>query len=259
MPDRPSDEIMSNPTPQLPDVIPKTLHFVWIGDESKCPHHCIDSWRKHNPEYEVRIWGNHDYRDIDWQFKEQMARIHETGQLYGVADMMRWEILYRHGGIALDADAICLAPLPDWLHRCTAFACWQNELSQPGLISNGYVGTAPGNALVGFLLETLKSEKDLAWRHTYFGLKKKKRSSWKTTGPGLLTRCFQEMAYRELTILPSHFFIPLDKSGGHYRGSGPVFAMQLFGSTKSGHINYERMAHLSTEQIIELINEKNSQ
>jgi mannosyltransferase OCH1-like enzyme len=39
-------------------MIPKKLHFVWIGDESKRPDNCIQSWVKLNPDYEIIIWGN---------------------------------------------------------------------------------------------------------------------------------------------------------------------------------------------------------
>lgn len=235
---------------ETPRLIPKHLHFVWIGDESKCPHNCIDSWRRLNPDYQITIWGNHELENNDWVFKEQMQRIWETGQLYGVADLMRWEILYQHGGIALDADSLCIHPIPEWILKCTAFACWQNEIAKPGLISNGYVGTHPGDRLISTIIDTLRNEEDLAYRQKWLGLKKKRRTSWKTTGPQIISDCYRKIGYENLTVLPSHFFIPHDHLGKNYTGSGPVIALQLFGSTRDGKISHETISSLTTEQII---------
>jgi len=38
---------------------------------------------------------------------------------------MRYEILFNEGGIALDADSLCLRPLEDWLLEPAAFAAWR--------------------------------------------------------------------------------------------------------------------------------------
>lgn len=234
--------------------IPKRLHFVWIGDESRCPHICIDSWREKNPEYEVKIWGNSELENRKWQLKEQMERIYQTGQLYGVADLMRWEILNDIGGIALDADSLCINPIPDWLLSCNSFACWQNEFSRPGLISNGYVGAPKGDFLIKEILRRLSEETDLAYKTKWFGLKKKKRTSWKTTGPQIISDCYFDMRYSALTVLPSHFFIPEDQLGNRYSGTGPVIAKQLFGSTRNGHISYQELQDLSQEQLLQELN-----
>lgn len=231
-------------------LIPKHLHFVWIGDDSKCPHNCINSWQQLNPDYKISLWGNHELETHNWLFKEQMQRIYETGQLYGVADLMRWEILLHQGGIALDADSFCINPIPEWILECTAFACWQNEIARPGLISNGYVGAHAGDPLISRIIDTLKNEKNLAYKKKWFGLKKKRRTSWKTTGPQIISDCYHSMGYENLTVLPSHFFIPQDHLGKNYTGSGPVIALQLFGSTRGGKISHETISTLTPEQII---------
>ncbi|MCZ2293138.1 MAG: hypothetical protein LC125_14455 [Burkholderiales bacterium] len=35
--------------------IPRTLHFIWVGDEGKRPDNCIDTWRRHHPDWTIKI------------------------------------------------------------------------------------------------------------------------------------------------------------------------------------------------------------
>ncbi|ERS10176.1 glycosyltransferase family 32 protein [Alloalcanivorax xenomutans] len=230
------------------DIIPRVLHFVWVGDENKRPDNCIETWRELHPDFEIRVWGNAERDNLDWRLKRHMVEMAETGQLYGVADLMRWEILERHGGFALDCDSICLRRLPDWLFQCEAFTCWENELESPGLAANGYVACAPGNPLLQYLVARLENSLHLAWRpRKWYQRKRKRFSAWKTTGPLAWTNAIRDLEYTNLTILPSHFFCPRHPSGRIYRGHGPVYCDQLFGST--GESIYETL-HQSTPEAL---------
>ena len=35
-------------------MIPKKLHIIWVGDESKRPDNCIQTWIDKNPAWTVR-------------------------------------------------------------------------------------------------------------------------------------------------------------------------------------------------------------
>ena len=74
-------------------MIPKKLHFIWVGDETKRPDNCVDTWRSRNPDYEIKIWGNASLVEHAWINAKHM-RAMSSRELNGVADMMRWEILY---------------------------------------------------------------------------------------------------------------------------------------------------------------------
>lgn len=95
-------------------MIPKNIHVIWVGDESKRPDNCIDTWRKHNLDWNIRVWGNNDLATYGWVNARHMDTMQHR-ELNGVADLMRWEILYNEGGFVVDADSICLRPLPEWL------------------------------------------------------------------------------------------------------------------------------------------------
>lgn len=209
----------------------RTIHIVWVGDEAKRPENCINSWRQKNPGWAVRVWGNHELTSMEWENHEHMSDMLNRQVWDGVADMMRWEILDRYGGFAVDADSMCLRPLEDWLFEPRVFACWENEIVRPGLIANGYVYSHPGNALVRQIIRDIYELPEMV------GL------PFRLTGPARLTNTFHQMRYTGLTIYPSHYFMPTHFLGLKYEGSGPIFAQQFWDSTRAR----ARETHLSKD------------
>lgn len=200
-------------------MIPKLMHFIWVGDQTKCPTNCMDTWRALNPDWEFRLWGNDELSDEDWFNRDHMMAMYAR-ELNGVADMMRWEILHALGGVVVDADSIALRPLDDHLLDCEAFACWESEIARPGLIAAGYFGCTPGNPLVEQILHDIHDEPSVT--HA---------KAWRTVGPQRLTDSYRKYGYSKLRIYPSHYFIPRHFTGIAYEGSDPVYADQLWGST----------------------------
>lgn len=201
-------------------MIPKIIHTVWVGDDSKRPDNCITSWARMNPDWTLKLWGNDDLASHGWTNARHMRTMAERGQLCGVADLMRLEILYEEGGFAVDADSICCRPLEDWLFQGEAFACWENELARPGLIANGYMAAEAENPFIGQMILDLQAQEEL-----------EPGMAWQVVGPLFLTKSHRRHRYSGLTIWPSHFFIPRHFSGQAYEGPGPVFAQQAWGST----------------------------
>jgi len=205
-------------------VIPKTIHTVWIGDDSQRPDACIASWARMNPGWQVKLWGNEDLASYGWVNARHMRTMAERGQLCGVADLMRLEILYNEGGFAVDADSSCRRPLADWLFQVEAFACWENELARPGLIANGYMAAAAENPFIGQMILDLQATEVL-----------EPGMAWQVVGPLFLTKAHRRHQYSGLTIWPSHFFMPRHFTGMAYEGPGPVFADQAWASTLGGY------------------------
>lgn len=204
-------------------MIPKTIHFIWVGDETKCPTNCMDTWRAAHPGWTFKLWGNAELNGLDWVNCRHMTEMYGR-ELNGVADMMRWEILHAHGGIVVDADSICLRPLDDHLLECEAFACWENEIVRPGLIAAGYFGSEAGNPFVAQIIQDILAEPTVTHE-----------MAWQTVGPLRLTESHRKHRYSKLRIYPSHYFIPQHFSGVTYDGSDPIYAHQLWGSTRQAY------------------------
>lgn len=204
-------------------MIPKRLHIIWVGDEARRPDNCIETWRAMHPDWEFRLWGNADFAATPWINKAHMDAMWGR-ELNGVADMMRWEILYRHGGVLVDADSICVRPLDDHLLECEAFACWESEVARPGLIAAGYFGCESENPFVGQIIKDIAAEASVV-----------DRMAWQSVGPQRVTDAYRAYGYTRLRIYPSHYFIPEHFTGIAYDGTDPVYAHQLWGSTRGAY------------------------
>jgi mannosyltransferase OCH1-like enzyme len=206
-------------------MIPKKLHFIWIGDQSKKPVACIDTWIKANPDYEVKIWGNDDVQGVNWKNYNKLHDMLIKKDFAGASDVMRYEILYEHGGIYVDADTYCIKPLEDWLLDCEAFACWEQELVRNNLVANTVIGGAPKAEVWKMCIDAVAT-KDCT----------EKKLAWMITGPALLTEVFFK-GQANLTVYPSHFFMPEHHSGYVSKVKGHQFSSHLWGSD----IGYELM------------------
>lgn len=196
-------------------MIPRIIHQIWIGPYDR-PAEFMETWRTLNPSFRYELWD--DTRCAAFGF-QNAHKIAEQSEWAGKADLMRYEILERHGGIFIDADAECVRPLEDHFLDHDSFACWENETIRHGLISNGYLGASINNKLMQALISAA------AYRNM------RGQRAWLTTGPMLLTQTVKLLNYTNLHVYPSFYFIPRHYSGMEYHGRGPVYAKQHWGST----------------------------
>lgn len=230
-------------------MIPRVVHQIWIGPNAP-PETCLASWRKMCASlgWEYVLWTESEMERRGF-VQELAAHMGTMYSLAGRADLMRLEILYRHGGIYSDADSVCLEAFDDVLDRADdsgqdMILTRENErvrgpgfagaalCSQPfpipnhlPLYSNGFMAVRPGHpfmrAAIDELLATPPSQ--LA---TF--------PAWRTAGPGLLTRLVARLGLGPTTmVLPSYSFLPVHATGLAYSGHGKVYAHQLWSTTRT--------------------------
>jgi inositol phosphorylceramide mannosyltransferase catalytic subunit len=226
------------PSPTPPQ-IPKRLHMIWVGDESKRPDQCIQTWRDKHPAWHFKLWGNVELNKLPWQSKRQMEIFRASGHWDGVADLMRYEILNEHGGVYADADSICVRPLDDWLLATRMFVVWESEEHRPGLIANTFIGSVPQHpALAAIVRKTSRMHKSLRrWtRHIerWDGLRPRfyyeNILPWKMVGPVFFTKMILPFCPREVTVLPSVIFLPKHFLDSEERQSSLVYARHEWNS-----------------------------
>ena len=211
--------------------IPKIIHQIWIGSKPK-PTKFMDTWKNKHKDFEYISWTEEEIEKRKIIFKCQ-HKIHEVEEFAGKTDIMRLEILYKYGGIYLDADSICVEKIDDELLNTKCFAAWEQEEVRPGLIANGSMGFPPKHPLVKACIDWIM--------HNEVSTKKTQFKAWINVGPGLLTRMYNTDKFKDLHIFPSYTFTPIHHTGLEYKGHGKVYAYQEWGST---HKTYNIMNNI---------------
>ena len=208
--------------------IPKIIHQLWIGPKP-APTKFMDTWKEKNPDFEYIRWSEEELVKRNMVI-ECNNRVDEMEEINGKADIIRWEILYKYGGVFVDADSICIEPIDDVLMTKKCFAGWEQEELRPTLIATGTMGFPPKHPLVRHAIDHIKQN--------CVSVAVTKKRAWITVGPMLLTNLYNTGFYKDLTIFPSYSFLPIHCTGKEYNGYGKIYAYQEWGSTKQ---NYEIM------------------
>ena len=121
-------------------MIPKIIHYCWFGGKQlpELAQHCIASWRKFLPDYEIWEWteeGNSltpnpspkgegsENRLFDRRMVFDVNIIPYTAEAYRqkkyafVSDYARFWIMYKYGGIYFDTDVEVIRPMDDIIAR----------------------------------------------------------------------------------------------------------------------------------------------
>jgi len=106
-------------------MIPKIIHYCWFGGNPLPPLaiKCINSWKKHLPEYEIIEWNESNFDLEQFQFAKEAL---ENKKFAFVSDVCRLYVLKKQGGIYMDTDVEVLRSLDMFLDK-TAFSGFENE------------------------------------------------------------------------------------------------------------------------------------
>jgi len=203
-------------------MIPKTIHQIWIGNLEP-PVSLMDSWKTKNPDFKYIIWDEDRVRAEKF---DTQTKIDEIEEYCGKADIIRYEILNRYGGVYIDADSYCVHSLDNFLLE-TSFAVYENEKVRKGLVATGVLGFEPNHPLLSNILDIIKK--------IPVSKEETGKKAWQTVGPLLFTKVYNK-TLPKIKIYPSYMFYPEHYTGEIYKGHGKSFGYQFWGSTNS---NYE--------------------
>lgn len=212
-------------------MIPKIIHQIWIGNNNE-PTKFMNTWKNKNPEFEYIKWNEEELKNRNIRL-ECANRVNEIEEMCGKADIIRWELLYKYGGIFLDADSICIEPIDDELMKTKSFLVWENEQVRKGLLAVGIMAFPPNHDIPKRAIEYIKNN-EVSKLKTY-------KRPWQNTGPVLLTNLYNSGNYKDVTILPSYTFLPIHYTNLEYKGHGKVYSYQEWGSSKN---NYDVMNNI---------------
>lgn len=137
--------------------IPKKLHWIWIGPKPfpETSIHNVQTWKKHHPDWELHFWTDSKTAPLPvkgmirrlvpaYDFSPLSDLFSKTDNWGEKADMIRFVLLKREGGIYIDHDAACEKPF-DILALNFDFVV---ALEKPGFYETLESKILPSNAII---------------------------------------------------------------------------------------------------------------
>lgn len=201
----------------------KTIHYCWFGrnPKSKLILKCIESWKKHCPDYEIKEW-NEDNFDVNCC--DYVREAYEAKKWAFVSDYCRFYVLYNYGGVYLDTDVELLKSL-DGLER--AFVGFENaDHCNSGLIR----GAEKGDIICKQMLDSYQSDHFI-----------KEDGSM-----NLITVCIREtdilctfglqrtntlQTVCNTTVYPTEFFNPIDFETGKFHTTSKTVSIHHYAAS----------------------------
>lgn len=155
--------------------IPRKLHVIWLGSPLPtkfCGN--IADWQLLNPDWAMNVWTAplHDMYNADL-YDSANAYVKPDAVWQMRSDLMRYEILLRHGGFYVDVDTKPLRPLGDLFDGLTEWAVAEDER----WISNTYLASVPGSPMMSDIVHGVAQHAD-KYQHAAAGV---------VTGPQYMT------------------------------------------------------------------------
>lgn len=136
--------------------LPKKLWIYWHQGWDTAPDLAragLESWRSFNPGWEIL--------PIDRTSAEQLSGVAAYADRMGIAhftDILRLDLLRRHGGVWADASIICARPLDDWLPVMMGSGFFAFAKPFPDrMMSNWFLASTPGHSLVDIWLKAIEA------------------------------------------------------------------------------------------------------
>lgn len=109
--------------------IPRLLHLVWVGKANQ-PEYLskhISKWKDLMPEWNVRLWTNEDLTTEEVEI-DSLIKIHEAEKGTQKADILKYYIVWKYGGIYVDADVEPIRSLEPIIYMSDLVICHHNEI-----------------------------------------------------------------------------------------------------------------------------------
>ena len=209
-------------------MIPKIIHQIWIGPKKR-PDMWIDTFRldyiNKNPEYQYFLWNEENIDQLFVDFPNYRIVYDLESTYNGKSDILRYLILYIHGGIYIDADSVWINEksfdtLLEQVNESDVFAGKSpdnlDELSKKdkkyeNTICGGVMGSSKNNPLMKLLINGIENYIIRDWGSIRIAKQDYTRKRMiigvcELIGPLYLNRTLKN---QNITIFPSIYFYPI--------------------------------------------------
>ncbi len=136
--------------------IPKIIHQIWLGSAFPEQYKKYqESWLRIHPDWEYRLWTDADL--VAFKLVNQEA--FDKGRTWAEkANIFRYEIIERFGGVYVDTDFEALQPL-DIIHENYEFYAGITAINRIGLINNAIIGAIPHHPILKKCIADIDTKK----------------------------------------------------------------------------------------------------
>lgn len=199
--------------------IPKIIHQTAPADKGKWHKNwitCQESWKKHFPDFEYKMWTDEDnYNLIKTDYNWFLDMYNKYDKNIHRVDIIRYFILDKYGGIYADMDYMCLKnfynELPQDKISISESPYKHNEYLQNALMCS------PKNH--SFWIKVI-IESQRRWENN-----ENKDDVLYITGPKLITKLYENNK-NEINVLPINKYNP-DKNSKEYNDDANLFTKHL--------------------------------
>lgn len=137
-------------------MIPQIIHYCWFGHNPKPKEvlRYIESWKKHNPEYEIKEWNEENFNVHCCKY---VSEAYNVKKYAFVSDYARLFALYEEGGIYLDTDVEVRKSFNPLLNN-KSFIGWEDNY-----LGTGVLAAEKATKWVKDLIETYQDEPFIFW------------------------------------------------------------------------------------------------
>lgn len=132
--------------------IPRRIHYIWLSDDEfpELNRRCIESWRRHMPDYEIVRWNMEKVASFDARFVREAL----SARAWAFAsDYIRLKALALEGGVYLDSDVEVFKPFDGFLrHRAFSSIEHWPEISEIA-VEGAILGAEPNHPWVKACVE----------------------------------------------------------------------------------------------------------
>lgn len=228
-------------------MIPKIIHYCWFGGNPlpKDARKCINSWKKHLPDYEIKEWNEATF---DINSNRYVKEAYENRKFAFVTDYVRLYALFHEGGIYMDTDVEVLKSYDPFLEH-NAFSGFENN----NFVPTGMMASEKNGIWVKELLDEYDNRSFV----------KEDGSLDTTTNTVTITDnmirhgLIQNNTYQDfpglVTMYPSDYFCPKDHSTGLIHLTENSVCIHHFACSWLNHKTLSFQLHLLKNRLIRVL------
>jgi len=142
-------------------MIPKIIWQTHKEPYSKLPKHmtdCSDTWKNFNPEYEYRYFDDVDMDSfiVEYFGQEWLDILNKCPIKIMKVDTWKYMILYIYGGVFVDVDYICKAPISSWSNKENNLIIFQDDKFLE--FTQAVLASEPNNIILKETLDLIKHD-----------------------------------------------------------------------------------------------------